>query len=234
MSPSEPLESPDAAGRRAPVVVPARVWFSRDGARRRARPARCLPHRALARGRRHAADHRGRGLRRCRRPGLPRVPRPHRPQRGDVRGARPPVRLPPPRPAPLPQHRHRAHRQPVGRPAARGRDRRRRRPGAASGARPSASSTPSASSPAAPPGWPSRSGSTCAPTAPTSRRRAATSCCTATRCVAQPTHKTGPRVGVSGSGGEGTRFPWRYWLTDERTVSAYRPAYRAPASVDVP
>ena len=44
--------------------------------------------------------------------------------------------------------------------------------------------------------------------------------------MAQPTHKTGPRVGVSGSGGEGTRFPWRYWLTDERTVSAYRPAYR--------
>ena len=52
--------------------------------------------------------------------------------------------------------------------------------------------------------------------------------------VAQPTHKTGPRVGVSGSGGEGARFPWRFWLTDERTVSAYRPAYRAPASVDVP
>nr|WP_246125068.1 DNA-3-methyladenine glycosylase [Cellulomonas xylanilytica] len=52
--------------------------------------------------------------------------------------------------------------------------------------------------------------------------------------VAQPTHKTGPRVGVSGAGGEGGRFPWRYWLTDERTVSAYRPAYRAPASVDVP
>ena len=25
----------------------------------------------------------------------------------------------------------------------------------------------------------------------------------------------------------GHRFPWRYWLTDERTVSAYRPAYRA-------
>lgn len=52
--------------------------------------------------------------------------------------------------------------------------------------------------------------------------------------VVQPTHKSGPRVGVSGSGGEGSRFPWRYWLTDERTVSAYRPAYRAPASVDVP
>ena len=52
--------------------------------------------------------------------------------------------------------------------------------------------------------------------------------------LAQPTHKAGPRVGVSGSGGEGHRFPWRYWLTDERTVSAYRPAYRAPASADVP
>ncbi|WP_029291159.1 DNA-3-methyladenine glycosylase [Cellulomonas sp. HZM] len=45
---------------------------------------------------------------------------------------------------------------------------------------------------------------------------------------------SGPRVGVSGSGGDGARFPWRYWLTNERTVSAYRPAYRPPTSVDVP
>jgi DNA-3-methyladenine glycosylase len=52
--------------------------------------------------------------------------------------------------------------------------------------------------------------------------------------VSQPTHKAGPRVGVSGSGGEGNSFPWRYWLTDERTVSAYRPAYRPPTSVDAP
>jgi len=52
--------------------------------------------------------------------------------------------------------------------------------------------------------------------------------------VSLPTHKSGPRVGVSGSGGEGNRFPWRYWLTDERTVSAYRPAYRPPTSVDAP
>ncbi|WP_051274846.1 DNA-3-methyladenine glycosylase [Cellulomonas sp. URHD0024] len=52
--------------------------------------------------------------------------------------------------------------------------------------------------------------------------------------LAQPTHKSGPRVGVAGSGGEGSRFPWRYWLTDERTVSAYRPAYRPPTSVDAP
>lgn len=48
----------------------------------------------------------------------------------------------------------------------------------------------------------------------------------------QPAHSSGPRVGVSGAGGEGNRFPWRYWLTDERTVSAYRPAYPPPTSVD--
>ncbi|MDM7831959.1 DNA-3-methyladenine glycosylase [Cellulomonas edaphi] len=48
----------------------------------------------------------------------------------------------------------------------------------------------------------------------------------------QPAHASGPRVGVSGVGGEGTRFPWRYWLTNEPTVSAYRPAYPRPTSVD--
>ena len=48
----------------------------------------------------------------------------------------------------------------------------------------------------------------------------------------QPAHASGPRVGVSGAGGEGNRFPWRYWLTNERTVSAYRPAYPPPTSVD--
>ncbi|WP_307835789.1 DNA-3-methyladenine glycosylase [Phycicoccus sonneratiae] len=35
---------------------------------------------------------------------------------------------------------------------------------------------------------------------------------------------TGPRVGVSGAGGDGTAFPWRFWLADEPTVSAYRAA----------
>ncbi|MGN8246462.1 DNA-3-methyladenine glycosylase [Cellulomonas soli] len=44
-------------------------------------------------------------------------------------------------------------------------------------------------------------------------------------------HASGPRVGVSGEGGT---HPWRYWLTNESTVSAYRPAYRPPASVDAP
>ncbi|HIZ37770.1 MAG TPA: DNA-3-methyladenine glycosylase [Candidatus Ruania gallistercoris] len=33
---------------------------------------------------------------------------------------------------------------------------------------------------------------------------------------------TGPRVGVSGPGGE-ERFPWRFWLTGDEQVSAYRP-----------
>lgn len=36
--------------------------------------------------------------------------------------------------------------------------------------------------------------------------------------------ETGPRVGVSGEGGDGTAYPWRLWIPDEPTVSAYRPA----------
>ncbi len=54
------------------------------------------------------------------------------------------------------------------------------------------------------------------------------------------THASGPRVGVSGAGGDAAHFPWRYWLTGEPTVSAYRPAYRStpaytpPTSADVP
>ena len=50
----------------------------------------------------------------------------------------------------------------------------------------------------------------------------------------RPPHASGPRVGVSGAGGDGGTHPWRYWLTSESTVSAYRPAYRSPASVDAP
>jgi DNA-3-methyladenine glycosylase len=38
--------------------------------------------------------------------------------------------------------------------------------------------------------------------------------------------RTGPRVGVSGPGGDGALFPWRFWLDGERSVSAYRPAVR--------
>jgi DNA-3-methyladenine glycosylase len=49
--------------------------------------------------------------------------------------------------------------------------------------------------------------------------------------------RTGPRVGVSGAGGSGETFPWRFWLDGDPTVSAYRPGQlrrrrtTAPASV---
>jgi DNA-3-methyladenine glycosylase len=36
--------------------------------------------------------------------------------------------------------------------------------------------------------------------------------------------RSGPRVGVSGPGGDGDVHPWRFWLDGEPTVSAYRPA----------
>lgn len=49
-----------------------------------------------------------------------------------------------------------------------------------------------------------------------------------------PSHATGPRVGVSGDGGDPGQFPWRLWLTGEPTVSAFRPAYRRPASRSSP
>ncbi|KNH17067.1 DNA-3-methyladenine glycosidase [Arthrobacter sp. ZBG10] len=34
---------------------------------------------------------------------------------------------------------------------------------------------------------------------------------------------SGPRVGVAGPGGSG-EYPWRFWLTGDRTVSTYKPA----------
>jgi DNA-3-methyladenine glycosylase len=40
---------------------------------------------------------------------------------------------------------------------------------------------------------------------------------------------SGPRVGVAGAGGDGGRYPWRFWIEGEPTVSAYRAAKR-PAS----
>jgi len=35
---------------------------------------------------------------------------------------------------------------------------------------------------------------------------------------------SGPRVGVSGAGGEATAYPWRFWLEGETSVSTYRSA----------
>lgn len=34
--------------------------------------------------------------------------------------------------------------------------------------------------------------------------------------------EAGPRVGVSGPGGDGEVYPWRYWLAGDPTVSTYR------------
>ncbi len=36
--------------------------------------------------------------------------------------------------------------------------------------------------------------------------------------------RSGPRVGVSGPGGDASAYPWRLWLDGEPTVSDYRPA----------
>ena len=41
--------------------------------------------------------------------------------------------------------------------------------------------------------------------------------------VEDATVRTGPRVGVSGPGGDGTAYPWRFWTAGEPTVSLYRP-----------
>ena len=35
--------------------------------------------------------------------------------------------------------------------------------------------------------------------------------------------RQGSRVGVSGPGGDGTAYPWRYWIDGDPTVSLYRP-----------
>jgi DNA-3-methyladenine glycosylase len=42
------------------------------------------------------------------------------------------------------------------------------------------------------------------------------------------TVRTGPRVGVSGPGGDGATYPWRFWVEGEATVSAYRPGKVRP------
>jgi DNA-3-methyladenine glycosylase len=44
----------------------------------------------------------------------------------------------------------------------------------------------------------------------------------ATATMLRPAIATGPRVGVSGDGGDGDLYPWRSWLAGDPTVSAYR------------
>lgn len=38
----------------------------------------------------------------------------------------------------------------------------------------------------------------------------------------EPLIQTGPRVGVSGIGGDGQLYPWRFWIPGDPTVSAYK------------
>jgi DNA-3-methyladenine glycosylase len=40
--------------------------------------------------------------------------------------------------------------------------------------------------------------------------------------------RSGPRVGVSGPGGDAAAYPWRFWLDGEETVSPYRPGKVRP------
>ncbi|MCG2802668.1 MAG: DNA-3-methyladenine glycosylase [Cellulomonas sp.] len=48
------------------------------------------------------------------------------------------------------------------------------------------------------------------------------------------TPASGARVGVGGPGADPARHPWRLWLTNEPTVSAFRPSYRSPTSEGAP
>lgn len=42
--------------------------------------------------------------------------------------------------------------------------------------------------------------------------------------VDQARIRCGPRVGLRGPGGDGSKYPWRFWLDGDPTVSAYKPA----------
>jgi len=44
----------------------------------------------------------------------------------------------------------------------------------------------------------------------------------------RPIVGSGPRVGVSGPGGDAAAYPWRFWLEGEPTVSVYRPGKVRP------
>lgn len=48
--------------------------------------------------------------------------------------------------------------------------------------------------------------------------------------VIEPDISTGPRVGVAGVAG-GPEFPWRFWITGDPTVSAFRPGRGAPTAL---
>jgi DNA-3-methyladenine glycosylase len=56
----------------------------------------------------------------------------------------------------------------------------------------------------------------------------------ASPCLPGAVVSSGPRVGVSGAGGEATAYPWRFWLEGEPTVSTYRPGKVRPSKPVVP
>ncbi len=59
--------------------------------------------------------------------------------------------------------------------------------------------------------------------APSSGAEAPSQWVTRGRRTAETELRTGPRVGVSGAGGDGAAYPWRFWLGGDPSVSAYRP-----------
>ena len=81
-----------------------------------------------------------------------------------------------------------------------------------------------ATSRAARPGSPPRSPSAASTTACRSSARAPVDASSAPEVLVDPAQvRTGPRVGVSGPGGDGVTYPWRFWVDGDPTVSAYRP-----------
>jgi DNA-3-methyladenine glycosylase len=52
--------------------------------------------------------------------------------------------------------------------------------------------------------------------------------------LTRPALASGPRVGIGGDGADAARFPWRWWLVGEPTVSSYRRAYQPSEPVSRP
>jgi DNA-3-methyladenine glycosylase len=65
---------------------------------------------------------------------------------------------------------------------------------------------------------------TVAPDSPVVMKKAVPGASSALHVVTPAVVRTGPRVGVSGLGGDAAAYPWRFWLGGEPTVSTYRPA----------
>ena len=195
--------------------APWLAWLRPSPARRSRWRRRCSARCSgtARRGRRRGPAHRGRGVRRRRRPRLARLPGHDPSQRGDVRAGRPPLRVLHLRHAPLLQRRRR--------------DRGARRPPCCCGPARSSKGVELARSrrPGSPTAtWPAgRRG--CARLwridAGTTAWTLSVGDLTLTPGIPCPVRlATGPRVGLR----EAADRPWRFWLRDDPTVSTYRPA----------